>query len=365
MPPAERPSGATQESAWHLVGGADASRAGGTSTDHLVPTGLRIGGGVQWQEGVFGQADRAVGPARFFAGLRENFTGSTRFLSPSAGLAAGRKRLRGRAAVYRAFRAPTLNELYREFRVGNTDTLANPNLRPETVFGAETGVDWIGESTAFRVTAYRNSLDNLITNVTLSSAANSILRQRENAAAAVSRGVEADLRGHYRHWTGQLEYLFADSRYSTGPRIAEVPRHQGSALIAWQRGGTLASAALRSYAYQFDDDLNQYRLPGYTVLRVLRACRGWRHRFRPRSRSRMPWIAPSTPPSLPRPISACRACGTWGCAGAGESARLGSALGRAGAVCRSANSLTSTAWPRSARCAAGWWPSRCRKWPGP
>ena len=268
--PADAAGGAAiwrhQGSAWHLVTGSDASRAGGTSTDHLVPTGLRVGGGVQWQEGVFGQADRELGPARFFAGVRENFTGSTRFLSPNAGVAAGKKRLRGRAAVYRAFRAPTLNELYREFRVGNTDTLANPNLRPETVFGAETGVDWIGENTAFRVTAYRNSLDNLITNVTLSSTANSILRERENTAAATSRGVEADLRGHYRHWTGQLEYLYADSRYSTGPRIAEVPRHQGTAQLAWQRGGTLASAAMRSYSYQFDDDLNQYLLPGYTVL---------------------------------------------------------------------------------------------------
>ena len=36
------------------------------------------------------------------------------------------------------------------------------------VGGTEAGVDWIGENSTFRATAYRNSLDGLITNVTLS-----------------------------------------------------------------------------------------------------------------------------------------------------------------------------------------------------
>ena len=94
------------------------------------------------------------------------------------------------------------------------------------------------------------------------------MRERENAAAAISRGVEAELRGHYRHWNGQLDYLFADSRYSTGPRIAQVPKHQGSAEISWQRGGAMASLGVRSYDYQFDDDLNQFRLPGYATVQL-------------------------------------------------------------------------------------------------
>src|SRR5256885_3474767 len=35
------------------------------------------------------------------------------------------------ASVYRAFRAPTLNELYRSFRLGNALTLNNPYLTAE------------------------------------------------------------------------------------------------------------------------------------------------------------------------------------------------------------------------------------------
>ena len=39
-----------------------------------------------------------------------------------------------------AFRAPTLNELYRNFRVGNVFTLANPSLTGEHLTGGEAGI---------------------------------------------------------------------------------------------------------------------------------------------------------------------------------------------------------------------------------
>lgn len=41
------------------------------------------------------------------------------------------------SAAYSGFRVPTLNELYRPFRVGNDVTEANPRLRPERLLGAE------------------------------------------------------------------------------------------------------------------------------------------------------------------------------------------------------------------------------------
>src|SRR4030095_12759433 len=44
-----------------------------------------------------------------------------------------------RASVYRAFRAPTLNELYRPFQVGTVLTAANDRLRPEALWGGEAG----------------------------------------------------------------------------------------------------------------------------------------------------------------------------------------------------------------------------------
>src|SRR5262249_35865456 len=43
------------------------------------------------------------------------------------------------ASGYRSFRAPTLNELYRSFRVGNVFTQANDKLLAERLTGAEGG----------------------------------------------------------------------------------------------------------------------------------------------------------------------------------------------------------------------------------
>jgi outer membrane receptor protein involved in Fe transport len=43
-------------------------------------------------------------------------------------------------AWYRAFRAPTLNELYRPFRLGNTLTLANAALNAERLTGIEASI---------------------------------------------------------------------------------------------------------------------------------------------------------------------------------------------------------------------------------
>jgi len=51
--------------------------------------------------------------------------------------------------------------------------------------------------------------------------------------------------------------------------VAQIPKHQGTAQLTYHRGGTFASAGLRAYAYQFDDDLNVFRLPGYASLQFV------------------------------------------------------------------------------------------------
>src|SRR5207244_1619774 len=143
--------------------------------------GLRFGQGVRTERGVFGQIGFNGGPAHLFLGGREDFTGNgNSFFSPSFGINAGKGRLRGRVAAYRSFRAPTLNELFRTFRAGNTVTNANPDLTLEKLFGVEAGFDIVGESRRLRVTGFRNSVDGVITNVTLSSTPSLITKQRQN-----------------------------------------------------------------------------------------------------------------------------------------------------------------------------------------
>ncbi len=254
-----------------LAAGADAEQDRGFSTDRFSAKNVRVAGGSILEHGEFLQGNLTAGPVQFFAGARHQFTGfdGHQFFSPSGGFVAGKNRWRARGSVYRAFRSPTLNELYREFRVGNTDTLPNPQLQPETLFGAEAGADYVTENGALRVTAFRNSLHGLVTNVTLNSTKNSITRERENAGNALGRGVEVSLDHRWREFTGRAGYLFADSRYVTGLRVPQVPRSQGSATLTWAHQRTLASASVRSSSSQFDDDQNRFLLPGFAVVQFL------------------------------------------------------------------------------------------------
>lgn len=257
-------------SLYNVSVGADAEQDRGFSTDRFSPTNVRRSGGSILQHGEFVQADAKWGPVRFFLGARDQFTGQGHeFFSPSGGFAVGGGHWRGRGSLYHAYRSPTLNELFRAFRVGNTQTLANPELQPETLFGAEVGVDYVTERGAIQITAFRNDLHNLITNVTLSVTSNAITRERENNGNAVGRGFELSAHRGWKEWTGEAAYLYVEPRYDTGLTIPQVPRHQGSASLMWARKRTFASASVRSYSSQFDDDQNKFLLPGFASVQVM------------------------------------------------------------------------------------------------
>lgn len=257
---------------WNLVLGGDVHRASGVDRDTLFPTGERVGGGHLWQHGLFAQTDVGLGRrARLFAGLRHDFTGQgNTFLSPSAGLAVNAGPFRWRSSVFRSFRAPTLNELYRTFAVGNTVTQANANLRQETLTGGETGLDWQRHSVVVRSSLFWNSINDLVSNVTLSSAAGRIVRQRQNQGSATSRGAEVEVEKAFRRFRASAAYLFVDAHLDTSRlRLPEVAKHQGSAQVLYESHGTLASLGIRSYSLQFDDDLNTFLLPGFATVQMM------------------------------------------------------------------------------------------------
>jgi outer membrane cobalamin receptor len=254
---------------WDTVLGADADDTRGISNDFSYSTHLLTrSGGTLLEHGLFAQGDIALGPARFFAGIRHQFTGQhgDTFVSPNAGVTIGVHQFRFRASGYRSFRAPTLNELYRSFRVGNALTLANADLVPEGLVGVEAGVDYYAERTRISFTLFHNDLNNLIDNATISTTPSLILRRRENFPSARSRGIEAGIHHHWRHWTAEAGYQYADARLATGQLIHEVPKQTGTAQLTFSAKSTLISAGFRAFSLVFDDDLNQFLLPGFGIL---------------------------------------------------------------------------------------------------
>jgi len=185
-----------------------------------------------------------------------------------------------RAAAYRGWRLPTLNELYRPFRVGADATAANAALDPERLTGAEIGLDWRpAPALTLRATGYWNRLDDAIANVTLATgpgtfpgvgfvSAAGVYRQRQNLDAVEARGVELDGRFAAGAVSLSASYAFADSRVHAsgtaatldGLRPAQTAAHQASTTLAWHRGDLGASLTARYASPQFEDDQNNREL---------------------------------------------------------------------------------------------------------
>jgi outer membrane receptor protein involved in Fe transport len=170
------------------------------------------------------------------------------------------------AAAYRAFRAPTLNELYRNFRVGNVQTLANESLGAETVNAFELGA----RSGPVRLTLYSMATGNTIANVTLSSTPALITRQRKNLGSSRSRGAELEADKLFaRRWRLSAGYLFSDATVTTGDlagkRLPQVPRNTATMQMSFVAPRGSAGVQARWSSMQFDDDLNQFALRSYAV----------------------------------------------------------------------------------------------------
>src|SRR6185503_17943965 len=122
-----------------------------------------------------------------------------------------------RASVYQGFRVPTLNELYRVFRVREDVTVANEHLKPERLTGGELSVQQRVGPVVGRVTGYWTEVQDLVINVTQAvrlpdCPAGTTCRQRQNVDLARIRGVEAELDYRpARSWRFLASYLLSDT----------------------------------------------------------------------------------------------------------------------------------------------------------
>ena len=179
------------------------------------------------------------------------------------------------ASMYRAFRAPTLNELYRSFRLANVLTLNNPFLNAERLTGAEAGVN----VTAFdrkldlRGTFFWSDIVDPVENVTTNPTSSPVLRQKQNLGRIRSRGVELDGVVHVRRdiqisagyaFTGAtvVNYTVPPGEPSLlGNDVAQVPRNVFTwEARYWNPARIMLSVQGRFIGNQFDDDQNQYPL---------------------------------------------------------------------------------------------------------
>ncbi len=196
-------------------------------------------------------------------------------------------RLRG--SVYGSFRAPTVNELYRPFRVGADITEANEALDPERLSGIEFGAVRYQGGSRLSLNAFINRIENPIANVTLASTSSGRFlapcgfvpgggscRQRRNLDRARIQGLEAEFRQRLGDdWRLDLSCLYSDAEVDgaddfpelEGKRLAQTPRQSASLGLEYSNPEILqARLGLRFVGSQYEDDLNARPLSSFAVV---------------------------------------------------------------------------------------------------
>ena len=173
------------------------------------------------------------------------------------------------------FRAPTLNELYRQFRVGTTLTLPNNQLAPERLVGGEIGVTIQPyRNVLWRTTWYDNRISDPVSNVTIATAGANVTQQRQNLGRTRVDGIQttADWRMGSA-WKFSGGYVFNRARVTEADRtpalvgkvLPQVPRHRGTVQVTFTHPQFVtASIEVLAMSRQFDDDLNTRTVPGIT-----------------------------------------------------------------------------------------------------
>ncbi|HLM01090.1 MAG TPA: TonB-dependent receptor [Pyrinomonadaceae bacterium] len=189
------------------------------------------------------------------------------------------------AAFSKSFRAPTLNELYRAFRVGSVLTLANENLKSERADNFEGGINFTHFSGRLHLRGnfFVAEISRPVVSVTLTSTPNLITRQRRNVGKTRARGLELDaeflLRKDLRL---SASYLLVDSRVARFPAnpdlvgkfLPQVPREQLNLQMFYRPPSRFSlGAQARISAAQFEDDLNSLRLRPFFTLDVFASYR--------------------------------------------------------------------------------------------
>ncbi|MBI2678525.1 MAG: TonB-dependent receptor [Candidatus Koribacter versatilis] len=190
------------------------------------------------------------------------------------------------ASAYRAFRAPTLNELYRGFRMGNILTLANEDLRAERLTGAEAGARFSSGRFSGGATFFWAEINRPVANVTLSVTPALITRQRQNLGQTRAAGFEVQGQAQVsEHFTLDAGYIFSDPTVTSfaadpaliGLDVPQVPRHTFTFQARYSRPRWTLAAQGRALSSQFDDDQNLLPLDRFFTLDAFACWRAEEH----------------------------------------------------------------------------------------
>ena len=198
-----------------------------------------------------------------------------------------------RAAIYRNFSAPGMNQMYRSFASGTAFTATNPNLQPMTNFGQEVGFDFEWKKVTVSGTYFNNNLNNFIDFVTVCntspacaapfitaaglSPSFSTVRQYQNVGNAQFQGFELiagwqpfeqlRLFGGYTNTVAYLTSSTNPTLTRTGVQLGQVPNYMITAGIEWRPiENLLLTASMKSFPQYWNDTGHTQLNDGATLI---------------------------------------------------------------------------------------------------
>jgi outer membrane receptor protein involved in Fe transport len=177
-----------------------------------------------------------------------------------------------RAAAYRSFGAPTLDVLYEKTSTKTSITFPNPNLKPETLVGAEAGLEYATGPVSAQLNVFENRVTDGITNVSIATTPIRT-RIRQNVGETRSRGIE--LFGNASigaRWLLLAGYTFTDARVVDNPtdptlvghRVEKIPQSVVTGGVTYTASrGWLVTLRGRYFSKAYQDVTSLMRLdPG-------------------------------------------------------------------------------------------------------
>jgi len=169
-----------------------------------------------------------------------------------------------RASVRSHVRRPTLNELYRPYRVGSFKVAANESLASERITGVEVGLDWTpSERCSTSLILFQDDLRDSIANVSDPEAEDDATRTNLNNSR--TQGLELSTKCFLTEELSlRLHGLFMETEVRSCPenagivgnRFAQAPEHRAIATLFWSPSPWELRLDARHESERFDDARN-------------------------------------------------------------------------------------------------------------
>jgi len=180
-----------------------------------------------------------------------------------------------RASGGRAFKSPTLRQLYYDipYRHGDYYCKSNPDLKPETAVGYSASVEqWLfNQQVMFNLGYFRTDVKDMVIREDTGTTYDSLeLKEYKNVEEAWTQGVEFMCRTYFaEEFSASLSYTYTDSENKeTGKELTYTPKHVLSFLPAYEleKYGLGTSATISYIGKQYTNSDNTDEIDAHTVV---------------------------------------------------------------------------------------------------